>query len=75
MVPLWEDDIGDVGTVSARLLVYRHEPDHFGFDMCLNISCCRFLMLISTLCCLVLMLCQLATLYSFEFIIELVNSK
>jgi hypothetical protein len=32
-------------------------------NMCLNISCRRFLCLISTLCRLVLTLCQLATLY------------
>jgi hypothetical protein len=28
----------------VRLLVYRHKPDHFGFDMCLNTSCNGFLM-------------------------------
>jgi hypothetical protein len=33
------------GAGSARLLVYRHESDHFGFDMFLNTSCSRFLML------------------------------
>jgi hypothetical protein len=44
MVPLWADG-GDVGTGSARLLIYHHKLDHFCFDMCLNILCSRFLML------------------------------
>jgi hypothetical protein len=26
------------------LTVYCHESDHFGFGMCLNTSCCQFLM-------------------------------
>jgi hypothetical protein len=45
MVPLWVDDSSDVGAGSARLLVYRYESEYFGFDMCLNTSCSRFLML------------------------------
>jgi hypothetical protein len=45
MVPLRADGGDDVDTGSTRLLVYRHESDHFGFDMFLNTSCSRFLML------------------------------
>jgi hypothetical protein len=44
-VPLQADGGGDVGVGSARLLVHRHESDHFGFNMCLNTLCSRFLML------------------------------
>jgi hypothetical protein len=44
MSPLRADGGDDVNVGSTRLLVYRHESDHFGFDMFLNTSCSRFLM-------------------------------
>jgi hypothetical protein len=45
MAPLRSDGGGDVSAGTTRLLAYRHEYDYFGFDMCLNTSCSRFLML------------------------------
>jgi hypothetical protein len=38
MVPLQADGGCDVDARSARLLLYRHEFDHFGLNMLVNTS-------------------------------------